>query len=104
MRIADYLDEVISSFKKQRLRTALTATGIGIGAFAIALMVGLGQGLQSYIEAQIRAFGNPRAVMVMPDTTARQAEKLTDLFAQFGKPATKVDKQEEEDRKTMRGG
>src|SRR5262249_8223190 len=60
MRAADYVEEIVWSFRKQKLRTALTATGIGIGAFALALMVGLGAGLQSYIEGQVRSFGNPR--------------------------------------------
>ncbi|MGH7294090.1 MAG: ABC transporter permease, partial [Polyangiaceae bacterium] len=104
MRLGDYIEEIVWSFQKQRLRTVLTATGIAIGAFAIALMVGLGQGLQSYIEAQIRAFGNPRVVVVMPERTAKAGERFMDILEQFGKPATRLDKQDIAEKNTMRGG
>lgn len=103
MRFADYLEEIAWSFKKQKLRTALTASGIGIGAFALALMVALGEGLESYIESQIRAFGNPRVVMVFPEV-AKMGEKLMDRLSQFGKPAEPISEEDETEKKVRRGG
>ena len=103
MRTSDYLQEILWSFRKQKLRTALTATGIGIGAFAIAIMVGLGQGLESYIEGQIRAFGNPRVVMVFPEA-AKFGEKFLDQISKVGKPAEKVAPDDEEQKRLQRGG
>lgn len=103
MRASDYLEEILWSFRKQKLRTALTATGIGIGAFAIALMVGLGQGLQSYIEGQIRSFGNPRVVIVFPDV-AKLGERFLDNLTRIGKPAEKITLEEEAEKRRVRGG
>jgi hypothetical protein len=103
MRGVDYLEEIVWSFRKQKLRTLLTAVGIGIGAFAIALMVGLGAGLQSYIEAQIHAFGNPRVVMVFPEV-AKAGEKFLDQLSQVGKPAETITEEDEREKKVRRGG
>lgn len=103
MRASDYVEEVVWSFRKQRLRTALTAIGIGIGAFAIALMVGLGEGLQSYIERQIRTFGNPRVILVFPEA-AKFGEKILDQIAKIGKPAEKIQPEDEQFRTVLRGG
>jgi putative ABC transport system permease protein len=103
MRAADYLEEIVWSFRKQKLRTALTATGIGIGAFALALMVGLGAGLQSYIEGQVRSFGNPRILIVFPEV-AKAGEKLMDRLSQIGRPAEPLDQSDEREKKRRRGG
>ena len=53
LRAADYLEEIVWSFRKQKLRTLLTASGIGIGAFALALMVGLGAGLRVEVARRL---------------------------------------------------
>ncbi len=102
MRFRDHLGEVAVSFRKQKLRTALTACGIAIGAFAIAIMVGLGSGLQAYIEGQIRAFGNPRVLMVYPEI--KWAEKFFDRLTTLGKPARPVAPDHDKDKRAMRGG
>jgi putative ABC transport system permease protein len=103
MLARDYLEEVVWSFRKQRLRTALTATGIAIGAFAIAIMVGLGEGVQSYIEEQIRSFGSDRVLMVYPER-AKFADRIFDQLARIGKPAQRLSREQQDERKLMRGG
>ncbi len=103
MRASDYLEEIVWSFRKQKLRTFLTACGIGIGAFALALMVALGEGLESYIESQIKAFGNPRIVLVFPEVF-KAGEKFMDQLNQFGKPAEPLTDEEEQERKIRRSG
>src|SRR5687767_10486349 len=101
MLARDYLEEVVWSFRKQRLRTALTATGIAIGAFAIAIMVGLGEGVQSYIEEQIRSFGSDRVLMVYPER-AKFADRIFDQLARIGKPAQRLSREQQDERKLMR--
>jgi putative ABC transport system permease protein len=103
VRAADYVEEIVWSFKKQKLRTFLTATGIGIGAFALALMVGLGAGLQAYIESQIKAFGNPRILIVFPEV-AKMGERFLDQLSKFGKPAEPLTDDDERDKRVRRGG
>ena len=98
MLAIDYLEEISWSFRKQKLRTALTSIGIAIGAFAITIMVGLGQGVQSYIEQQVMAFGNPRVVVVFPNQ-ARQAEKFLEQITKAGKPAERINRTDEDARK-----
>ena len=80
MNAIDYVDEITGSFRKQRLRTALTTIGIGIGAFTITLMVGLGQGLQTYIETQLISFSNDRVLMVFP-SAAKIGGRILDRLA-----------------------
>ena len=103
MLLGDYVEEIVWSFRKQKLRTALTSFGIGIGAFAVAIMVGLGQGVQSYIERQVRAFGNPRVVIVFPDFGG-SANRIFDQISRVGKPAQKIDEKAESERRRNRGG
>jgi putative ABC transport system permease protein len=103
VRASDYLEEIVWSFRKQKLRTFLTATGIGIGSFALAIMVGLGEGLQTYIDTQIKAFGNPRVVMVFPEI-ARQGTKFLDQLKQVGQPAEEITEEDERQKKISRGG
>lgn len=103
MLASDYLEEIAWSFRKQRLRTALTSVGIAIGAFAITVMVGLGQGVESYIEEQILNFGDPRVIMVFPDTV-RAAEQVFDKIARIGKPARRIEEDDEAERRLRRGG
>lgn len=102
MRAGDYLQEIVWSFRKQRLRTALTASGIGIGAFAIAIMVSLGSGLQSFIEAQIHAFGNPRVLYVYPKI--EWGEQVLDRLSNLGKPARPVREESLKEKDVQRGG
>jgi len=102
MRAWDYLDEIVGAFRKQRLRTALTSLGIGIGAFAVTLMVGLGQGLQTYIEDQFLAFSNDRVLMVFPET--KMAGRILDRLTGIGRPAKRMDEEDERERQMRRGG
>jgi putative ABC transport system permease protein len=104
MLASDYVQEIVWSFRKQRLRTALTSFGIAIGAFAIAIMVGLGQGVQSYIESQVLAFGSPSVVVVFPDTGMKEVNRALDTISRLGKPARRIDEGEVDDKRSRRGG
>jgi hypothetical protein len=103
MRVSDYFDEIFGAFRKQRLRTALTAVGIAIGSFAITLMVGLGQGLQTYVEDQFLQFGDDRVLMVFP-SAAKMGERVIERFLNFGKPAERITEEDEQEKEIRRGG
>ncbi len=103
MRAADYVDEILGSFRKQRLRTALTSIGIGISALTITLMVGLGQGLQTYIETQFLAFADERVLMIFPGAI-RGGSQMMDRLAGIGRPAERLDEEAEQQLEVRRGG
>lgn len=58
------------SILKNKMRTLLTMLGIVIGVGAVIVMVAVGQGAQSQIEAQISSLGT-NLIMVLPGSTAQ---------------------------------
>ncbi len=104
MRLLDYLDDILGAFRKQPLRTGLTAVGIGIGAFAITLMVGLGQGLQSYINEQFLAFANERVLIVYPKVFDQAGANFLDRLNSIGRPSKPITAEEEERKRVSRAG
>ena len=61
MRILQVLLEAFRAMGMNRLRTALTMLGMIIGVGAVVLMLGIGQGAQSRIEAAIVVVERHRA-------------------------------------------
>ena len=57
------------SIAKNKMRTALTMLGIVIGVAAVIIMVAVGQGARSQIEAQIQNLGTNMIVVVAGATT-----------------------------------
>ncbi len=104
MLFLDYVDDVLGAFRKQPLRTGLTAIGIGIGAFAITLLIGLGQGLQSYINEQFLAFADDRVLIVYPKVFDQAGSNFLDRLNSIGRPAEPISAEEEERRMVRRGG
>ena len=103
MRLIDRLQEVLWAFRKQRLRTTLTAMGIAIGTFAIVVMIGLGNGLQTYIEGQVMQFSNERVLMVFPQVV-KPMMRMVDRLNNLGKPAPKLRGNDRKLRRIRRGG
>ena len=58
------------SILKNKMRTLLTMLGIVIGVGAVIVMVAVGQGARSQIEAQISSLGT-NLIMVLPGSTAQ---------------------------------
>jgi len=55
----------INDFKRNKVRTFLTALGIMIGVLSVVLLVALGLGLKNYIQEQFEGLG-ANLVMIMP--------------------------------------
>jgi putative ABC transport system permease protein len=60
------------SIVKNKMRTMLTMLGIVIGIGAVIVMVAVGHGAQSQIEAQIKSLGT-NMLVITPGTTAQGA-------------------------------
>ncbi len=58
------------SILKNKMRTLLTMLGIVIGVGAVIVMVAVGRGAQSQIEAQINSLGT-NLIIVLPGSTAQ---------------------------------
>ena len=73
MRLSDIARDVGRNFKRRKLRTFLTTSGIAIGTLAICVMVALGSGLHAFLEAQLVTLNDPRTLHVfkMPESTQR---------------------------------
>lgn len=101
MRAGDLLCDVWLNVRRQKVRSALTCAGVGVGTFAIVLMVSLGNGLQTFLETQLRAFSDPRAVHVMtlpPDVVERGLSVIGNL----GRPARPIREEDEQFLDRMR--
>lgn len=55
----------ISDFRRNKIRTALTALGIMIGVMSVVLLIALGIGLKNYLHEQFESMG-ANMVMIMP--------------------------------------
>jgi putative ABC transport system permease protein len=70
MRQSTLLKVASQSILKNKMRTLLTMLGIVIGVGAVIVMVAVGNGAQSQIEAQIKSLGT-NMIVVTPGTTAQ---------------------------------
>ena len=59
-----------TSILKNKMRTLLTMLGIVIGVGAVIVMVAVGQGAQSQIEASISSLGT-NLIVISPGSTAQ---------------------------------
>lgn len=55
----------LNDFKRNRVRTFLTALGITIGVLSVVLLIALGLGLKNYLKQQFESLG-ANLVMIMP--------------------------------------
>jgi putative ABC transport system permease protein len=70
MRIFQILLEAFRALGMNRLRTALTMLGIIIGVGAVVLMLAIGQGAQSKVNASIASMGSNLLIVVPGSTSA----------------------------------
>src|SRR3989344_3801833 len=63
-----YINLITSSledFKRNKVRTFLTALGIMVGVFSVVILIALGLGLKNYIQDQFESMG-ANLVMILP--------------------------------------
>jgi len=68
MKLSDILEETISALLSNKVRTGLTVLGIIIGISSVIVMVSVGQGASSSIEARIESTGS-NLLMITPGAT-----------------------------------
>ena len=66
MRFADAVEFALTSLRKRRLRTFLTASGVMIGIGALVSMISFGKGMQKNVTSAFQASDLFNTVMVMP--------------------------------------
>ncbi len=66
MRFTDALEFALSSLRKRRLRTILTASGVTIGIGALVAMISFGKGMQKNVTKAFTASDLFTTIMVMP--------------------------------------
>jgi putative ABC transport system permease protein len=70
MNWAETLRTALDAIRHRRMRSALTVLGILIGIAAVMLTVGLGQGAQQQVAAQINSLGSNLLVVTPGSTTS----------------------------------
>lgn len=66
MRFGDAVGFALTSLRKRRLRTFLTASGVMIGIGALVCMISFGKGMQKNVTAAFKSADLFTAIMVMP--------------------------------------
>jgi len=64
MRIPDYINTAQTNLMRTKTRTFLTVLAFVIGTFTLGMTTAFSQGLRSYIDTQIEAYGTPNMIMV----------------------------------------
>ena len=88
MRITDYITTAQTNLARTKLRTFLTVLAFVIGTFTLAMTTAFGQGLRSYINTQIGAYGQPNLITVGLSANAKQQSSSGVLYYQSGRQAT----------------
>jgi putative ABC transport system permease protein len=65
MNILDFIQEIYTALTVNKVRSGLTVLGIVIGIGSVIIMVGIGRGAQTAIQANIQAIGS-NLLMIRP--------------------------------------
>ena len=85
MRIPDYITTAQTNLLRTKLRTFLTVLAFVIGTFTLAMTTAFSQGLRSYIDTQIAAYGTPNMVMVGLSSNKTQSSSSGVPYYQDGR-------------------
>ena len=64
MRAVDLVRSAAANTVRSRLRTTLTVLALSVGAFTLTITTALGQGVSTYIDAQVATLGSDDVVLV----------------------------------------
>lgn len=73
MRLPDYIAMAQTNLMRTKLRTFLTVFAFVIGTFTLAMTTAFSQGLRSYINTQLHAYGQTNIINVGVGSTATQS-------------------------------
>lgn len=73
MRITDYIATAQTNLLRTKVRTLLTVLAFVIGTFTLAMVTAFSQGLRSYLNTQLNAYGQPNVINVSLGSTVAQA-------------------------------
>ena len=73
MRLPDYIATAQTNLLRTRLRTFLTVLAFVIGTFTLAMTTAFSQGLRSYINTQLHAYGQANIINVRVGSTKNQS-------------------------------
>ncbi len=64
MKIVDYISSAQTNLLRTKVRTFLTISAFVIGTFTLAMVTAFSQGLRSYVNTQLGAYGQPNSIIV----------------------------------------
>lgn len=73
MRLPDYIATAQTNLLRTKARTFLTVLAFVIGTFTLAMVTAFTQGLRSYLNTQLNAYGQPNVIAVSLGSTPSQA-------------------------------
>ncbi|HEU4967095.1 MAG TPA: ABC transporter permease [Candidatus Saccharimonadales bacterium] len=85
MRIPDYISTAQTNLSRTKLRTFLTVLAFVIGTFTLGMTTAFSQGLRSYIDTQIEAYGTPNMIMVGLASNNQQSSSSGVPYYQSGR-------------------
>ncbi len=72
MRTLDYISTAQTNLLRTKVRTFLTILAFVIGTFTLAMVTAFSQGLRSYVNTQLSAYGQPNAIIVSLGSASNQ--------------------------------
>lgn len=73
MKLPDYIATAQTNLLRTKVRTFLTVLAFVIGTFTLAMVTAFSQGLRSYLNTQLNAYGQPDVIRVGLGSTPNQA-------------------------------
>src|SRR5215469_11637844 len=90
MRAIDYISTAQTNLARTKLRTFLTVLAFLIGTFTLSMTTAFSQGLHSYINTQIGAYGVPNMVEVGLASTTQQSSSSGVAYYSQGRQTADV--------------
>ncbi len=88
MRLPDYIATAQTNLLRTKVRTFLTVLAFVIGTFTLAMVTAFSQGLRSYVNTQLNAYGQPNVIRVSLGSTPSQASSSGVPYYQSNRQAT----------------
>ncbi len=88
MRIPDYISTAQTNLLRTKARTFLTVLAFVIGTFTLGMVTSFSQGLRSYVNTQLDAYGSPNLITVSLSSTPTQTSSSGIAYYQPNRQAS----------------